>query len=312
MVPVGWLASETVAKQTSSNAPRENRVPAGSASLYTRTIGQGPTVIVLHGGPDFDHSYLLPDLDRLADAYRLVYYDQRGRGRSADGVRPEDVTLASDLDDIDRVRIASGSDAPILLGHSWGAVLAVEYALRDPERVSHLVLMNPAPVTADDLAAARKLYLERLAGAMDQQRAITSGAAYKSGDPAAVAERYRIHFKPSIVRDADYERLMTTMKAGFARQGKSGILTARAVEDQLMRDTWNTPGYDRLPALRTLRVRTLVIGGEYDFMASSARSIGRAIPGAELVMIPSCGHFAFLECPDDTRRALTSFLQKGR
>jgi proline iminopeptidase len=57
---------------------------------------------VLHGGPDFDHSYLLPDLDRLSDSFRLIYYDQRGRGRSADGVRAEDVTLASDIADLDR------------------------------------------------------------------------------------------------------------------------------------------------------------------------------------------------------------------
>jgi len=50
---------------------------------------------LLHGGPDFDSAYLLPDLDRLADAYRLIYYDQRRRGKSAAGVRAEDVSLAS-------------------------------------------------------------------------------------------------------------------------------------------------------------------------------------------------------------------------
>src|SRR5262245_8774243 len=76
----------------------ESRVPAGATSLYARAIGQGPPVIVLHGGPDFDHGYLLPDLDRLADTFRLIYYDQRGRGRSAEGVRPADVTLASDVE----------------------------------------------------------------------------------------------------------------------------------------------------------------------------------------------------------------------
>jgi proline iminopeptidase len=64
----------------------------GSASLQVRTIGKGKSVIVLHGGPDFDYGYLLPELDRFKDAYRLIYYDQRGRGKSADHVRPEDVT----------------------------------------------------------------------------------------------------------------------------------------------------------------------------------------------------------------------------
>src|SRR6476646_9610544 len=60
-------------------APRESRIPIRHASLYARDIGRGQPIIVLHGGPDFDHSYLLPDLDRLSDAFRLIYYDQRGR-----------------------------------------------------------------------------------------------------------------------------------------------------------------------------------------------------------------------------------------
>ena len=77
---------------------REDRVAAGNASLYTRDVGEGSPAIVLHGGPDFDTAYLLPGLDRLADIYRLVYYDQRGRGKSADGVQPGDVALATDLE----------------------------------------------------------------------------------------------------------------------------------------------------------------------------------------------------------------------
>ena len=57
---------------------RESRISVGKASLYAREIGGGPPIIVLHGGPDFDSGYFLPDLDRSAYAYRLIYYDQRG------------------------------------------------------------------------------------------------------------------------------------------------------------------------------------------------------------------------------------------
>lgn len=88
----------------STAPPRETRIQSGKASLYARDVGKGPPVIVLHGGPDFDHGYLLPDLDRLAASFRLIYYDQRGRGNSAVQVQPEDVTLQSDLDDLDVVR----------------------------------------------------------------------------------------------------------------------------------------------------------------------------------------------------------------
>ena len=71
--------------------PREARIPAGNASLYVRETGSGQPIIVLHGGPDFDQSYLLPDMDRLSDAFRLIYYDPAGtreiRRRRAPGGR---------------------------------------------------------------------------------------------------------------------------------------------------------------------------------------------------------------------------------
>ena len=195
------LSDSGSALQTArSAAPRESRIQVGKASLYSREIGRGQPIIVLHGGPDFDHGYLLPDLDRLADAFRLIYYDQRGRGRSADHVQPEDVTLSI------RRRGSRRGEAALptgisrrCSGHSWGAVLALEYALRHPARVSHLILMNPAPASAHDVAVLRKAYATKNSAPIwiDRERSLAS-AAYKEGDPEAVAARYRLHFKPAL------------------------------------------------------------------------------------------------------------------
>ena len=106
--------------------------------LFCREVGEGPPIVVVHGGPDFDHSYFLPELDRLAESFRLLYYDQRGRGRSADGVRPEDVSLAfrdrGPRSGAEPLRLESDRRARA----SWGGVLAMEYAVRHPERVSQL------------------------------------------------------------------------------------------------------------------------------------------------------------------------------
>jgi proline iminopeptidase len=113
-----------------SAAARESRIPVGAAELYVREVGKGPAIIVLHGGPDFDQSYLLPEMDRLSDSYRLIYYDQRGRGKSASNVRPEDVTLASDIADLEKLRQYFHLESVTLLGHSWGTVIALEYALK--------------------------------------------------------------------------------------------------------------------------------------------------------------------------------------
>src|SRR6185503_12893749 len=96
--------AESVAAEPRQIPAREGRIRVGSAELYSRDIGTGRAMIVLHGGPDFDHLYLLPELDRLADAYHLIYYDQRGRGQSSAGIHAEDVTLASELADLDAIR----------------------------------------------------------------------------------------------------------------------------------------------------------------------------------------------------------------
>jgi proline iminopeptidase len=190
-------------------------------------------------------------------------------------------------------------------------VLALEYALRHPTRASRLILMNPAPASASDVLVLRKAYLQKLGPEMDRQRTMLGGAAYRAGDPEAVTERYRIHFRPALVRAEDYEKLMARMKAGFFRQGSEGILKARAAEDRLMRDTWEMPGYDLLPKLRGLSIPTLVVTGDQDFIpVEIAERIAGAIPNATFVSIKGCGHFAYLECGEEVRRVIDDFMRR--
>jgi proline iminopeptidase len=284
---------------------RESRIDVGGAELYARGVGKGPAIVVLHGGPDFDQSYLLPEMDRLSDSYRLIYYDQRGRGKSASNVRPEDVTLASDIADLEKVRQAFHLESVTLLGHSWGTVIALEYALKYPERVSHLILMNPGPASREDYLQLRKDWLEKRPEAMTQRKAIAETAAYKEGDPEAVTAYYRIHFKPALTRPEDYEKLIARMRASFT---KEGVLKARAVEDRLMQDTWASPEFDLIPKLKTLKIPTLVLSGDHEFIpAATAEHIAQAIPNARLVILKGCGHFTYMECPAETHGQLDAF-----
>jgi proline iminopeptidase len=215
------------------------------------------------------------------------------------------------VDDLDKVRQHFELQSATLLGHSWGAVLAMEYALRHPTRVSRLILMNPAPASAADVTVFRKVYVDKLGdAAMSQQKEIVASRAYQEGDPDAVAARYRIHFGPAFVHAEDFERLMTTMNAAFAAQGKDGIVKARAAEDRLYHDTWDMPGYDLLPKLRSLKIPTLIITGDHDFIpVETAAHIAQAIPGAKLVTLQNCGHFSYMECPGEVRKAFDDFLK---
>ena len=304
-----WLppGSKAPRQNAPSATAHESRIPVGNAQLYSREIGNGTAIIILHGGPDFDHSYLLPDMDRLADSFRLIYYDQRGRGRSAQGVQPDDVTLASDIADLEKVRQYFHLDSVVLLGHSWGTVLALEYALRYPERVSRLILLNPAPASTDDYKQLRKEWLEKRPDDMDRRKAVADSTAYKEGDPDAVTAYYRIHFKPALVRPEDYEKLIERLRASFTREG---ILKARAIESRLMNETWSLPAYNLLPRLKSLNIPTLVISGDHEFIpAGTAEHITQAIPNARLITLKDCGHFSYLECPLAMRQQIDAFFR---
>ena len=290
---------------------RDARVAADKTTLYAREVGRGRPLVVLHGGPDFDHTYLLPDLDRLSDGFRLIYYDQRGRGRSGEGVRPEDVTLASDVADVDRVRAHFKLPSTALLGHSWGTVLALEYALRHPDRVSHLILMNSAPASAADFRRFRKERLEKMGADLDRIKAVAATDAYKEGDPEAVAAYYRIHFKAALKQPQHYEQLMTQMRPSFTTA--DAILKARRIEDRLMAESWQLDGYDLVPRIRDLKMPTLIVSGDSDFIpAFVSEHIAAAMPNARLVTMKDCGHFAYLECPAQVRREMDNFFDPAR
>src|SRR5512139_2012964 len=110
------------------------------ASLFVKVVGQGYPLVLMHGGPSLDHTTLLP-LEPLADQFTLVFYDHRCNGRS-EGAEVSSMTLENLTADADALRQALGFDQWAVLGHSFGGNVALEYALRYPQNLSRLVLMN--------------------------------------------------------------------------------------------------------------------------------------------------------------------------
>jgi proline iminopeptidase len=286
-------------------------IDVGSGRLMGRAVGQGPPLVVLHGGPDFDDGYVGDALDPLAAGHRLITYAQRGRGRSFDPAHPPPVVdMESEVADLDGVIAWAAAERVALVGHSWGCLLALEYALRHPHRISHLVLMNAAPISGD---AANRLRVSLAAAHTDAERAalprLRDDAAYLAGDLDADAAYHRIHFGGT-VRDPDLlERIVDRLRAGFT---PAAIVAARRIEQGLYESTWRRPGYDLEPQLRDLRIPTLVLHGEHDLVpVELVRPIAEAIPDARLVVLPGVGHFAFLERPDAVIGEIEPFLRDG-
>jgi proline iminopeptidase len=289
-----------------SARPRKGLAPVRGGRLFYREIGRGLPTIVLHGGPDFDHRYLLPEMDRLSDRLRLVYYDQRGRGSSMPDTDPDSVTIAGESEDLDGLRAHLGLDTTALLGHSWGALLALEYAVRHPQRVSHLILMNGAAASAAECARFRDGRRRRAPADLEHLRALAAAPRFVSGDLEADAEYYRVHFRTALARREDVERIVIRLRAGFT---PAGVVRARAIERRLYAETWSAEGYDLLPSLARLRIPTLVIHGDHDLIPRScAEHVARAIPDARLRVLRDCGHFAYLERPEEVHQAVGAFL----
>lgn len=292
-------------------AAREGHVSVKGGRLYVREIGSGPPVVVLHGGPDFNHNYLLPELDELASAFRLIYYDQRGRGRSSGDVSADEITIESEVDDLDRLREHFGLGELSLLGHSWGSVLAMEYATRHPDRVSQLILMNSAPASHADLLHFRERRGATEPDNLEQMREISAREAYVEGDIATEAEYYQVHFSSTLRRPELLDALVQRLRAHFSA---ADIIKARVIEQRLYAQTWLSPAYDLLRNLSQCRARVLVIHGEHDLVPlDCAAHIASAAGAGKIVVIKEAGHFSYLERPAELRDVIiTGVRPKGQ
>ena len=109
-------------------------------SLFVKVTGHGYPLVLMHGGPGVDHTTLLP-FHPLADHFTLVFYDHRCNGRS-EGAAVSSMTWENLTADAEALRQMLGFDKWAVLGHSFGGMVALEYALRYPQSLSHLVLMD--------------------------------------------------------------------------------------------------------------------------------------------------------------------------
>ena len=281
----------------------EGLFPVDGAELFVRTVGEGEPILVLHGGPGMEHSYLLPGLPEVVPGRRLVFFDRRGTGRSEGAVDSSTVSLDAFLGDIDAIRAALGRPSVDVLAHSFGGFLAVRYAHAHPEAVGRLILLasvEPGFRHAD--ASQERRQQRRL---LEDQRALdslTSSPAFQARDPATVNEVYRIAFLPSFADRGVAERLRIEFTA---RTAANGGRVAQFLMGPVGR-------YDDYDLLADIQAPTLILHGAEDLLpVAAAQDMEEALPNGRLVVVQGAGHFPWLEQPDATRTALAEFLQDG-
>lgn len=268
------------------------------ASLFVEVIGHGYPLLLMHGGPGADHWSMLP-FRRCADRFTLIFYDHRCNGRST-GTPIESMTWENLTADADALRQRLGFEKWAVLGHSFGGHVAVEYALRYPDRLSHLVLLDTggdsrwSQQNAPDLLARRGYSPEKV-------------------------ELVRRFFNGEI---APNEMMPALMRFGSAYYHRPSLLL---IAKEMIKGEWRTKtrpealifagrhlfkGWTVMDRLGEIKVPTLVMAGRDDFLfpPEHQAELAAGITNASLRIIERAGHNAHSERPTEVIRAVSDFI----
>lgn len=264
--------------------------------LFERRIGKGPATVVLHGGPGAHHDYLLPSFDALAQHRQLIYYDQRGGGRSPVS-RDTPVGWREHVADLEQLRIQWGFDRLTLLGYSWGGLLSLLYAVEFPVRVERLALVSPAPAWVEARQEFERRFAARnLAPPLQNQRAALRASGLREADPGQYAQRL---FELSV---APY----------FHDPDRARDLTPFRVTGRTQQEVWTSLNeYDLRPGLTRVRVPAIVLQGAADVIPVEASRQLAELLGAQFHLLPQSGHVPYIEAADEFVALLDGFLPRS-
>jgi proline iminopeptidase len=276
------------------------KIAVRGVNLFVEVVGHGRPLLLMHGGPGADHWTLLP-FRQLADRYMLVFYDHRCNGRSV-GMPVSTMTWENLTADADALREHLGFDTWAVLGHSFGGKVALEYTLRYPDSLSHLILLD----TGGD-------------SWWEQQNAPTLLA--QRGFSDAKVELARRWFNGQI---AAWEFLPTLMRLGAAYDPYTSVGSALRT---IFSEWRNKPrpqaqifGFSHLvkrwtvmDRLGEIKVPTLVMAGRDDFIfpPEHQAQLAAGIPNARLRIIEHAGHNPHDERTADVMDAVREFIPTG-
>jgi proline iminopeptidase len=284
--------------------------------LYHSAYGpeDAPRLLVLHGGPGASHDYLLPQMLDLARDYRLIFYDQRGGGRSRSEDRAR-VTWQTHVEDLAALVRELSLEPLTLVGYSWGGLLALLYsiaaaggfsdqdalsaALGEAPKPARMVLISPAPATHGLRAQfSEELARRQRAPWIQEERAAIAASGLRERDPAAYAKRI---FELGV---AGY----------FADPARARELTPFRVIGRVQQTVWESlAGYDLTPKLPLIEAPTLVLHGAHDAIPlASSELIASTLPHGELVVLDESAHVPYVEGQAAFFAAVREFLQRTR
>ncbi len=282
---------------------RSGFVQVDQAKLFYQSFGTGTPIIVLHGGPGLDQTYLLPQMLTLAKDHEVIFYDQRGSGKSLDtNMSPTYLNTVQFVKDLEALRIQLGLNKVVLLGHSWGGFLAMNYAIAHPDHVSALILMNTGPADYKGQQAFAVEFSKRTQPIKNEISALGNPSAFEQSSSANITKMYKVLFSVYFYNPKDESELSLNMTE---KSEKSGFKVLEVMNET----SWMKPEINLYPQLEKLNVPTLIVHGKEDIIPLwTAEKIKAAIPGAQMITLEECGHFSYIEKPDQVFSRIDLFL----
>ena len=295
---------------TSTTRAQEGYVPFHGYKTWYRIMGEREEpgkfpLLVLHGGPGATHDYLEPLEAVATTGRRVIFYDQLGCGKSATPSNPSLWTVGLYVAEVDAVRQALGLDRVHILGHSWGGMLGMEYALTQPAGLLSLTVADSPASMRQWVAEANRLRAEL---------------------PPDVQETLRKHEEAGTTDDDEYqEAMMVFYRRHVCRLDPWPDYVRRTfahlAENPEVYHTMNGPSefhvigtlkeWDIVDRLGEIRVPTLVISGRYDEATPAiAEPVHRGIPGSAWVPFEHSSHMPHAEEPERFIRVLDDFLAR--
>jgi proline iminopeptidase len=266
-------------------------------SLYVEVVGHGHPLVLMHGGPGADHWTMLP-FRRLADRFTLVFYDHRCNGRSR-GALISSMTWENLTADAEALREKLGFDRWAVLGHSFGGNVALEYALRYPESLSHLVLLD----AGGDGWWAQHNAPRVLAGRGFSSEKVELTRRWFNGECAPR------EFVPTLMRLGSaynpHTSLSSAMREMYAERRSKMRPEALTFAGHSLLKGWTV-----MDRLGEIHVPTLVMGGRDDFVypPEHQAQLAAGIPNARLRIVERAGHNPHSEQTDEVMGAVIDFL----
>ncbi len=286
-------------------------VTPDNVRIFYKIEGHGSeTLVAVHGGPGNSLESIRADFEPLSKGRRVIYYDQRGQGRSeliSDGTK---LGYEQHVADLEALRVHFKLDKMTLIGNSWGGLLISLYAVAHPDRVERMVLdsaASPLKGFIDDMDDEISRRMKRLykPEQLAHNSAIGKPDAWlKAKDPVAVCREFYM----TVLRVYTYSQ---TLDGNFKGDVCAGGPESVRQQPTTRAHVWRSLGdFNLMPKLGVVKAPVLVIHGAADVIPlKSSEFWAFGYPNARLLVIEKAGHIGQVEAPEIFFPAIETFLK---